>query len=142
MVESGLHDWLVPLAGGVLYDLGPLPRAMLGPLEAKVDQMMYARGGCTSAQTLLSACYRRAGEVGFTLVRVQAAPEQGQDIKLRWNTVNATKVSIEPGLGEVEKEGERTIQFQHSAEYTFTAEGPGGPSVRKVAIQIKAGSGK
>jgi outer membrane protein assembly factor BamB len=141
VADCNLHDHIVPQIGSVLYGLGPLSRSDMALIEAKIDQRMYPINGPKSAQDLLSAIYRRDGQVGFTKVHVkplpwEGVPERGKDVKLVWSTVNATKVRIDPGFGEVEKEGEKVFKLQQTQEYTLTAEGPGGPSVRKVTVAI------
>ncbi len=142
MVDSNLHDHSAPILSALLYDLGPIPRALLAPLEAKVDQRQYPLNGPKQTQDLLTACYRRAGEVGFTAIIVHplpwnGGPVAGKEIKLTWSTVNATKVRIEPGIGDVPPKGEHALRLDQPATYTFTAEGPGGPSVRTITIQPK-----
>jgi len=69
-------------------------------------------------------------------------PVAGKEIKLTWSTVNATKVRIEPGIGEVPTQGEHALQLDQPATYTLTAEGPVGPAIRKVTINVKPAPAK
>ena len=142
IVKSNLNDHLTPNVGGLLYELGDLPREQLAQIEASVDKRMYPHGGPKLAQSLLNAFYRRSGEVGFSKVHVrpypwQGGPKRGEDITLEWDTLNATKVTIEPGIGEVEIQGKRQIRTDTTVSYTFTAEGAGGPTVRKIVVTVK-----
>lgn len=142
IVGSNLSDHQLPVLGGQLYDLGPIPRALLAPLEAKVDERLYPFGGPKLAQDLLTAFYRRSGEVGFAKVHVEpfpwaGGPQAGKEVRLSWQAVNATKVRIEPSIGEVPVKGEHKLTLDQPATYTFTAEGPGGPTVRKVTIRFR-----
>jgi hypothetical protein len=142
IVSSNLSDHQMPLLGSQLYDLGPLPRALLAQIEAKVDERMYPHGGPKFAQDLVTAFYRRTGEVGFAKIHVEpflwaGGPQTGKEVTLSWQALNATKVRIEPGIGEVPAVGEHKFTLEQPVTFTFTAEGPGGPSVRKVIVKVK-----
>jgi outer membrane protein assembly factor BamB len=142
IVASKLSDHVMPRLGNVLYELGPLPREQLLPIEEAVDRRMYPHGGPKTAQLLLNAFYRRSGEVGFTHAYYHPLPwegatERGKDITLSWSTINATKVRIEPGIGQVAPSGEHKVRLDQTTTYTFTAEGPGGPTVRKITVTLK-----
>jgi len=50
----------------------------------------------------------------------------GQSATLQWSSTNATSVSIEPGIGNVEASGKKEVSPGSSATYTATATVPGG----------------
>jgi hypothetical protein len=52
--------------------------------------------------------------------------ETGQSVNLRWTSVNATDVDIEPGVGKVALTGSTSVSPRESTSYTLTAIGPGG----------------
>jgi hypothetical protein len=52
--------------------------------------------------------------------------ETGQSVYLRWTSVNATDVDIEPGVGKVALAGATSVSPRESTTYTLTAIGPGG----------------
>jgi hypothetical protein len=139
IVGSNLSDHLTPQIGAALYDLGPVPRELLAPIEAAVDRRNYPHGGPRLAQQLAAACYRRSGEVGFAHVYYRPFAWEGgakpdKDVTLDWDALNATKVRIEPGIGEVPAKGTHVSRLTADTTYTFTAEGPGGPSIRTIAV--------
>jgi len=62
--------------------------------------------------------------------------EQGQGTKLSWATQNASEVSIDQGIGQVEASGSREIRPGKSATYTLTAKGQGGYTSRSVQVTV------
>lgn len=139
---AGLHDYIVPKAGELLFSMGNLSRADLAVIESAVDRKMYPHGGPKMAQQLLSACYKRSGEVGFTRVVFrplawEGVPQRGKEITLEWSAVNAKAVRIEPGIGAVEPVGEKALTLDKTTTFTFTAEGPGGPTTRTIVVPIR-----
>ena len=58
---------------------------------------------------------------------------------LRWETSNATSVSIDQGIGTVtaNAEGSRRIEPPSRTTYTLTATGEGGPITRSVTINVR-----
>jgi hypothetical protein len=143
MVTSNLHDHSTPGQAEQLYGLGPIPRELLQRIETKIDERMYPLNGPKSAQDFVSACYRRSGEVGFARVWLhplpwKGGPKRGEEIRLEWQALNATKVTIEPGIGPVPVTGEHKLTLNEPAVFTLTAEGPGGPSVRKISVAFDA----
>jgi outer membrane protein assembly factor BamB len=144
MVASNLHDARVPPLAEQLYELGPVPRELLKRIEEKIDARMYPINGPKFAQDFVSAVFRRSGEVGFARVWLHpmpwhGGPKRGAEIRLEWQALNATKVTIEPGIGEVPVTGEHKLTLNEPAVFTLTAEGPGGPSVRTVKVSFPEG---
>ncbi len=65
----------------------------------------------------------------------------GQSSSLRWNSVNADSVSIEPGIGPVAKSGAVSVTPAQTTTYTVTATGrPGAVSVCNITVTVGAGT--
>jgi glucuronoarabinoxylan endo-1,4-beta-xylanase len=62
----------------------------------------------------------------------------GQSAVLSWTTVNATSVSIDNGVGTVAASGTATVTPAATTQYTVTAQGPGGPAVRRITVDVFA----
>ena len=68
-----------------------------------------------------------------------ATIQEGQETRLKWETQNATSVSISPGIGKVEASGERPLKPTRTIDFTLTATGPGGSAdPRSVTITVTA----
>ena len=52
--------------------------------------------------------------------------DPGECSALRWNTTDATRVSLSPGIGSVDANGSRDVCPAATTTYTLTAAGPGG----------------
>jgi len=63
--------------------------------------------------------------------------QQGQATELKWETENATEVTIE-GIGQVPAKGQRQVSPTSNTNYTLVAKGEGGTSTRSVAISVAA----
>ena len=77
--------------------------------------------------------------IGFSADR--SVISRGETVNLRWSASNATRVNIEPGLGDVPAQGDRPISPQATTQYTLTADGPGGRVTSQFTVQVSA-SGK
>jgi len=62
----------------------------------------------------------------------------GQSATLAWTTVNADSVSIQPGIGPVDKIGTRTVTPTQTTTYTVTALGGGSSSSCNVTVTVSA----
>lgn len=65
-------------------------------------------------------------------------PYGGGNVRFTWSTTNATKVTINNGIGEVQKSGNVTRFIDKDVTYTLTATGPGGT----VQCQERVGVGE
>jgi peptidoglycan-associated lipoprotein len=61
--------------------------------------------------------------------------QQGQTVTLKWQTTDATDISIE-GLGTLSSSGVKTITPDSSTTYTLIARGPGGSTDSSVRITV------
>lgn len=62
----------------------------------------------------------------------------GESIKLQWNTKNADKVHIDPGIGDLPASGSKDVQPTTSIQYTAIATGPGGSATKEVSVTVVA----
>ena len=63
--------------------------------------------------------------------------EQGQATTLKWQTANASDVSINNGIARVDNSGETTVRPNSTTTYTLTAKGNGGTQQRSVNIIVE-----
>ncbi len=63
--------------------------------------------------------------------------EQGQSTTLQWKTANASRVSIDNGIAQVDSSGQTTIRPQSSTTYVLTATGSTGTQQRSVNIVVQ-----
>jgi peptidoglycan-associated lipoprotein len=61
-----------------------------------------------------------------SLTSIPATVTSGQSVTLDWTSKDATKVSLNAGLGAQEAEGSTSITPSDSTTYTMSATGPGG----------------
>lgn len=60
----------------------------------------------------------------------------GESTTLSWQTTNADKVIIEPGIGEVALNDSILVTLYEKTIYTITAEGPGGTATDSIEIDV------
>lgn len=63
--------------------------------------------------------------------------ESGQSTTLKWQTANASEVSIDNGIARVDNTGETTVRPGATTSYTLTAKGPSGTLQRSVNIIVE-----
>jgi hypothetical protein len=64
--------------------------------------------------------------------------EPGSHSFLRWAVDDATTVRIEPDIGLVPSQGERTVSPEQTTSYKMMAEGPGGADSSQVIVNVGA----
>ncbi|HEU4982220.1 MAG TPA: protein kinase [Acidobacteriaceae bacterium] len=64
--------------------------------------------------------------------------ESGQSTTLKWQTANASEVSIDNGIARVDNSGQTTVRPAQTTTYTLTAKGPSGTQQRTVNIIVEA----
>src|SRR5262249_19473459 len=73
-------------------------------------------------------------------ISLRAAPDavdRGQATTLQWSAQNATSVRIEPEVGTVASNGNRSVTPASSVTYTATAMGPGGNASDAVRVTVR-----
>lgn len=73
-----------------------------------------------------------------TLNADQSLIESGQSVTLRWTSLNATDVDIEPGVGKVALAGSTSVSPREPTTYTLTAIGPGGIKTATAFVGVSA----
>jgi hypothetical protein len=73
-----------------------------------------------------------------TLEAERSSITSGQSVYLRWTSVNATDVDIEPGVGKVALAGATSVSPRESTSYTLTAIGPGGIKTATTYVSVSA----
>jgi hypothetical protein len=68
---------------------------------------------------------------------LETLPAGGGNVTLSWTVQNATKVSIDGGVGIVPMAGLKTMKLASSKTYTLTAQGSSGPSTQSVSIELR-----
>jgi serine/threonine-protein kinase len=63
--------------------------------------------------------------------------ESGQSTTLKWQTANATDVSIDNGIDRVDSSGQTTVRPSTTTTYILTAKGNGGMQMRPVNIIVE-----
>ncbi|MBI3894585.1 MAG: hypothetical protein HY313_01505 [Acidobacteria bacterium] len=61
---------------------------------------------------------------------------RGESATLRWSSQNATELSLEPALDQVQSEGSRAVSPSESTTYTLTARGPGGSAEATARLTV------
>jgi tetratricopeptide (TPR) repeat protein len=65
-----------------------------------------------------------------------ASIQQGQSAELAWHTQNATEVSIDNGIGNVELNGTKRVSPSSTTSYNLRVRGPGGTTAKEVVISV------
>jgi eukaryotic-like serine/threonine-protein kinase len=80
----------------------------------------------------VSAAMRPLSSPPPSVISFSASPlkiRQGESVTLKWQTANATEVSIDPGIGAVkEANGQKQVDPNDTTTYTLTAKGTGQPA--------------
>lgn len=64
--------------------------------------------------------------------------DKGQSTTLNWQTTNATDVSIDQGVGNVDVNGSKQVSPADSTTYTLTAKGAGGSQTATARVTVNA----
>ena len=67
-----------------------------------------------------------------------ASLQRGQSATLSWSVANATDVTIDGGVGNVQANGTRSVSPNATTTYTLAARGPGGNDTRSVTVTVTA----
>lgn len=77
-------------------------------------------------------------------LNIQLEPTEiraGDSAMLTWESSNASQVTIDPAIGEVEISGRIKLYPEQTVEYSVTASGPGGAVTKSATVSIYEGSG-
>jgi RHS repeat-associated protein len=90
------------------------------------------RGGTANASATLTVLYPPTVTLG-------ASPQTiivGASSALTWSSTNATKATIEPGIGSVSPSGSLTTSPLQTTTYVITVTGPGGSASASVTVTV------
>jgi hypothetical protein len=62
----------------------------------------------------------------------------GEEFELEWQTSNASTVTINQGIGNVDKNGKKILTIGETTTYTLTAVGAGGTTIERVTVIYKS----
>jgi len=69
-----------------------------------------------------------------------ATAQQCQVVLLRWTVKGATRVTIDPAIGNVPPDGYRPVMLPRTTSYALKADGPGGTATQNVTITVAPGN--
>jgi peptidoglycan-associated lipoprotein len=72
----------------------------------------------------------------ISLTAEPATVEKGQSVTLSWASQNATGVTLQPGVGNVQATGSTTVTPDSSTTYVATATGPGGSQTASARVTV------
>ena len=110
----------------------PILAAVLTPVAAKPAPAVPVPAPVTPAP----AAAQPAQILSFSASASQI--EQGQATTLRWETANASDVSIDNGIDRVDANGQTTVRPTANTTYTLTAKGSNGSQQRTLNILVEA----
>jgi hypothetical protein len=73
-----------------------------------------------------------------TFISSKYEVNDGEEFELTWQTSNANTITIDGGIGNVDKNGKRTLTIEETTTYTLTAVGAGGTTTQKVTVIYKS----
>ena len=85
---------------------------------------------------VLLGCTRTSPTVSFSAN--PASVKQGQCATLTWSSTNASKVSIDQGVGKVDPSGSKQVCPGSTTQYTITAAGEGGSGTASTTVSVTA----
>ena len=87
---------------------------------------------------VLLGCTRTPSAPTVSVSANPASVKQGQCATLTWSSTNASKVSIDQGVGNVDPSGSRQICPGSTTQYTITAAGEGGSRTASTTVSVTA----
>ena len=72
-----------------------------------------------------------------TLAAEPSTVEKGHSVRLRWSSQNATSLTLEPGMGQVDAAGSTSVTPDRTTTYTLIASGPGGTQRPTALVTVK-----
>jgi OOP family OmpA-OmpF porin len=87
---------------------------------------------------VLLGCSRTPSAPTVSFSANPASVKQGQCATLTWSSTNASKVSIDPGVGKVDPSGSQQVCPGNTTKYTVTAAGDGGSGTASTTVSVSA----
>jgi hypothetical protein len=123
-----------------------------GSQNARVDRTKtfiltaFGPGGSKTAQVTISLIPALPPEPpvpdpvrppSVTFISSKYEVNDGEEFELIWQTSNANNVIIDQEIGNVDRNGNRTLTIGETTTYTLTASGPGGITSQKVTVRYR-----
>ncbi len=125
---SGIGN--VPLSGSTAVSPMATTQYTLTATNSTGSQSLTATVTVTGSSTQITYCYASPATIVV-----------GESSTLFWQTVNATGISIAPGVGAEGANGSAVVSPTTSTTYTLTAQGPNGPSTTcSAGVTVTTGS--
>ena len=87
---------------------------------------------------VLLGCTRTPSAPTVSVSANPASVKQGQCATLTWSSTNASKISIDQGVGNVDPSGSQQICPGSTTHYTITAAGEGGSRTASTTVSVTA----
>ena len=87
---------------------------------------------------VLLGCTRTPSAPTVSVSANPASVKQGQCANLTWSSTNASKVSIDQGVGNVDPSGSKQVCPGSTTQYTITAAGEGGSRTASTMVSVTA----
>ena len=118
--------------------------SVLATLSVLVAGMLVTTSGCAkkkvapppAAQPAPPPAPAPPAPPSITLSASPSTIQKGQSSMLNWHSTNATSVSIDGGLGNVEVSGSRSVSPESPTTYNAVATGPGGNARASTRVTV------
>ena len=125
---------------GQLSTLPEFETEDLSPGSHVIYFMVQDNNGAWSAEARSTVAVE-AGPVQPARINSFTASEMnivaGNDTTLSWNVSNATDISIDQGIGDVQAVASMTVSPEETTTYTLRAEGGGAVAVAKITVTVE-----
>ena len=147
LVVTGTRGAKVQIDRKLIGEIGP-DGTISVPMEPGNRDIQVEMNGFSAFSTRVSA---KEGETKRVAANLKPLPpnvesfassagsiQPGQQAELKWQTGNASEVTIEPGIGVVSPDGSRQVTPDKTTTYTLTARNQGLTKTSTVTINVTA----
>jgi len=122
---------------GLEPDLGsvPLQGSRTVTLQKTTTYRLSARGKGGTAEGSVRVSVKSPPPM-VTLQADRGEIARGQTVTLRWESSNATELTLEPGPGKIGASGSHIVSPQRTTHYRLVARGPGGEAERTLRVSV------
>ena len=87
---------------------------------------------------VMLGCAQKPSSPTVSLSANPASVKEGQCAILTWSSTNASKLSIDPGVGKVDPSGSHQVCPGSTTQYTVSAVGEGGSQTASTTVSVTA----
>ncbi|MEI6306226.1 MAG: outer membrane beta-barrel domain-containing protein, partial [Deltaproteobacteria bacterium] len=109
-----------------------LPFLGLKPAVVPVQEAAQPKAAPAEAKVVVEPTPQPAANLSLT----PASVKQGETAKLSWTSRDASDCSIQPGIGQVPLQGDKSVTPAADTSYTLTCTGPGGSTSSNAAVAV------